>query len=135
MTKARLEEVIIVESNRGLGVHESDPVRKVTSIFLKDGTLLAEIDSTEVGGIRLKQVFNPQMINQETNPESLWPPRSQIIDHKLMAQNNMTRGDQLGVPVDPYNPSRGVEWKYRYEMTFEDDEKIKKYFELKSKKP
>jgi hypothetical protein len=44
MTKARLEEVIIVESNRGLGRDESDPVRTVTSIFRKDGTLLAEVD-------------------------------------------------------------------------------------------
>ena len=44
MTKARLEEVIIVESNRGLGQDANDPVRKVTSIFRKDGTLLAEIE-------------------------------------------------------------------------------------------
>lgn len=45
MTKARLEEVIIVESNRGLGMSDKDPVRTVVSIFRKDGTLLAEIDS------------------------------------------------------------------------------------------
>jgi hypothetical protein len=51
MTKARLEEVIIVESNRGLGQDESDPIRKVISIFRKDGTLIAEVDPirNEVG--------------------------------------------------------------------------------------
>ncbi len=44
MVRARIQEVIIVESTRGLGKNEADPVRRVISIFSKDGKLIADLD-------------------------------------------------------------------------------------------
>ena len=50
------------------------------------------------------------------------------VTHRMMEKNNMTRGVQYGVPVDPKEPSRGLSWKGLMEMKDEDFDKIEDYF-------
>lgn len=53
------------------------------------------------------------------------------VTHQMMAQNNMTRNGQYGIPVDPKLPSKGLKWKSFLEMQDEDFNKIEEYFLLK----
>ena len=50
------------------------------------------------------------------------------VTHQMMEVNNMTRGMQYGVPVDPKEPSTGLSWKGIMEMKDEDFDKIEAYF-------
>lgn len=49
-----------------------------------------------------------------------------------MGENNMTRGNQYGIPVDPKNPSKGLKWLSIMEMEDEDFDLIEEYFLIKS---
>lgn len=51
----------------------------------------------------------------------------------MMERNNMTRGDQLGVPKDPADPSKGLIWKDIFSLSDEDFDAIEKYFDSKKK--
>lgn len=42
--RASIVEIIRIEFNRGNGIDDSDPVRKVTAYFEKDGIFLFEKD-------------------------------------------------------------------------------------------
>ena len=56
------------------------------------------------------------------------------VTHHMMEINNMTRYSQYGVPVDPINPTKGLQWKSIMTMTDEDFDKIEEYFINKNKK-
>jgi hypothetical protein len=49
----------------------------------------------------------------------------------MMAQANMTRGTQLGVPKDPLDPSKGLVWKDIHDLSDEDFDAIEMYFKRK----
>jgi hypothetical protein len=53
------------------------------------------------------------------------------VTHQMLVRNNMVRGDQYGVPVDPKNPSLGLSWKYIALMSDQDFDAIENYFILK----
>lgn len=55
------------------------------------------------------------------------------ITIEMMANNNMTRGDQFGVPKDPNDPGRGLVWKDLLSLTDDDFDAIEKYFENKKR--
>lgn len=55
------------------------------------------------------------------------------ITIEMMECNNMTRGEQLGIPKDPLDPSKGLVWKDLLSLTDEDFDAIEKYFESKKK--
>ena len=50
------------------------------------------------------------------------------VTDKMLQENNMTRGDQFGIPVDPRNPSYGLHWKSLFEITEEDLDNLEEYF-------
>lgn len=50
------------------------------------------------------------------------------ITYEMMANKNMTRADQIGVPKDPIDPSQGLVWKDIFSLTEEDFEAIEAYF-------
>lgn len=54
------------------------------------------------------------------------------IDYRLLEESNMTRDGQIGVPVDPEKPSKGLRWKKGSEVTDDDRKKINEYFTLKA---
>ncbi|WP_041934506.1 hypothetical protein [Cyclobacterium marinum] len=54
------------------------------------------------------------------------------VTHQMMGENNMTRGNQYGIPVDPKNPSKGLKWLSIMEMEDEDFDLIEEYFLIKS---
>lgn len=56
------------------------------------------------------------------------------VTHQMMESNNMTRGSQYGIPLDPENPHKGLHWKSIMTMTNEDFDKIEEYFINKNKK-
>ncbi len=49
----------------------------------------------------------------------------------MMARNNMTRFGQLGIPVDPKDPSKSLRWKDMLDCNEEDFDAIEQYFLLK----
>lgn len=46
----------------------------------------------------------------------------------MMVENQMTRGNQYGIPVDPKDPVRGLRWKTLFQMGDEDFDSIEAYF-------
>lgn len=52
---------------------------------------------------------------------------------EMMERNNMTRSDQLGIPKDPLDPSKGLVWKDIFDLSDDDFDAIEKYFEDKKK--
>lgn len=46
----------------------------------------------------------------------------------MMAENNMTRFGQYGIPVDPNDPSKGLAWKSYLELTDDDFDALEAYF-------
>lgn len=56
------------------------------------------------------------------------------VTMQMMTSANMTRGSQLGVPVDPQNPSLGLKWVEISQMSDADFDKIEEYFIYKSSK-
>lgn len=50
------------------------------------------------------------------------------VTWEMMTRANMTRGTQFGVPVDPSNPSKGLEWIAMFSMKDEHYERIEEYF-------
>lgn len=53
------------------------------------------------------------------------------VTHQMMQENNMTRGDQYGIPVDPKDPTKGLRWKEFIFMKDEDFDAIEEYFIFK----
>lgn len=55
------------------------------------------------------------------------------VTYSMMQSANMTRGEEIGIPVDPQNPSKGVRWKKMMsgELTDDDFDAIEEYFILK----
>lgn len=51
----------------------------------------------------------------------------------MMANNNMTRDTQLGVPKDPLDPGKGLIWKDILDLSDADFDAIEKYFQNKKK--
>lgn len=50
------------------------------------------------------------------------------VTHEMMVENQMTRGNQYGIPVDPKDPVRGLRWKTLFQMGDEDFDSIEAYF-------
>ena len=50
------------------------------------------------------------------------------VTSEMMEAANMTRGSQLGLPVDPMDKNKGLVWKDLFLMTDEDFDKIEEYF-------
>ena len=50
------------------------------------------------------------------------------VTHQMMVEQNMSRGDQYGVPLDPQDPSKGLRWMNLMDMEDEDYDKIEAYF-------
>lgn len=53
------------------------------------------------------------------------------VTFEMMERQNMTRGENVGVPVEPENPGRGLKWVSVFDLTDEDCDKIDRYYELK----
>lgn len=58
-----------------------------------------------------------------------------VVTFSMMARNNMTRGDQFGIPTDPKSGTGGLQWKSLGEMEDEDFDKIEEYFMSKGATP
>jgi len=54
------------------------------------------------------------------------------VTWSMLEQKNMTRGSQIGVPVDANRPMLGVRWKELGDMSESDFDTIEDYF-LKNK--
>lgn len=58
------------------------------------------------------------------------------VSFAMLERANMTRGDEIGVPVDPADPGRGLRWKKLMgEMTDADFDAIEQYFLNKQNAP
>jgi hypothetical protein len=56
------------------------------------------------------------------------------VTHQMMQENNMTRGSQYGIPVEPKDPSKGLIWKSMSELKVQDLDALEEYFLLKQNK-
>ncbi len=57
------------------------------------------------------------------------------VSMSMLERANMTRGEQIGVPVDPKDPSKGLRWKTLFvDIEDADFDALEEYFLLKSKK-
>ena len=50
------------------------------------------------------------------------------VTEQMMQKANMTRGNQLGIPVDLQNLSLGLRWKSPGELTNNDFDMLEAYF-------
>lgn len=50
------------------------------------------------------------------------------VTHKMMVDNGMYRELEYGVPLDPHNPNKGLEWKSVWSFKEKDFENIEKFF-------
>ncbi|MBC7486068.1 MAG: DUF550 domain-containing protein [Cytophagaceae bacterium] len=51
-----------------------------------------------------------------------------VVTSEMMTDANMMRGGEFGIPVDPKDPSKGLQWKHAFECEDDDFEKIEEYF-------
>jgi hypothetical protein len=61
------------------------------------------------------------------------------VTYSMMQENNMTKlsqsgTPQFGIPVDPKDPNKCLEWKCFEDMKDEDYDKIEEYFLAKKTK-
>ena len=55
------------------------------------------------------------------------------VTQKMMENANMTRGSQLGIPIDPKDRSKGLKWGHYSDLEDSDFDKLEEYFLIKSK--
>lgn len=50
------------------------------------------------------------------------------VSHKMMVQNNLTRGNQYGIPINPKDVNEGLKWVSILDMEENDFDTLETYF-------